>query len=104
MSLAQGSKVLPTSCVRAIPLPEAPVKREDVVAWAAEARLRQSPYAELRRVRCRFREGVLVLHGRVSCYYLKQVAQHLVRRLTGVVEIENRLDVSWTPFPWAWGA
>jgi osmotically-inducible protein OsmY len=48
---------------------------------------------ELRRLACDFHEGVLTLHGRVSSFYLKQVAQTLVRDLPGVLQVINDLDV-----------
>jgi osmotically-inducible protein OsmY len=70
---------------------------EDVVTLAAQARLMRSPYLELHHVLCEFHEGILTLRGCVSCYHLKQVAQSAVRRLDGVAEIDNQLDVA--PFP-----
>lgn len=60
---------------------------------AAERRLRQSPYIELRCISCSVREGVLTLFGSVPSYYLKQMAQNVVGRLPGVREIENCLEV-----------
>ena len=70
---------------------------EDVVTVAAQARLMRTPYLELHQVLCEFHEGVFTLRGRVSRYYLKQVAQNAVRRLDGVAEIDNQLKVA--PFP-----
>jgi osmotically-inducible protein OsmY len=66
----------------------------DGVISAAEARLRKSAYVELRRVSCEYHEGALTLRGRVSSYYLKQMAQSLVSELEGVLEINNQLDVT----------
>ena len=91
MSLVEGSKVLRTS--RRV----VACSSQDGIRAEAEARLRRSPYAELRRISCELHDGVLILRGRVSCYYLKQVAQHSVCRLEGVVEIDNRLDVNRIP-------
>ena len=65
----------------------------DLVAVAASARLLRSRYPELYRVRCEFLEGVLTLRGRVSNYYMKQLAQNLAGKTEGVAEIDNRLDV-----------
>jgi osmotically-inducible protein OsmY len=47
----------------------------------------------LRLVSCDFHEGVLTLRGQVSSFYLKQVAQELIRRLDGAEEINNHLEV-----------
>ena len=79
----------------------------DVVALAAESRLLRSPYGEHRHVSCEFGEGILTLRGRVSSYYLKQIAQYLVCRVSGVAEIDNQLSVEPTPssarsgLPWS---
>jgi len=56
-------------------------------------RLQQSPYHELKSVSCRFHEGIAILEGRVSSFYLKQVAQTLLRDVDDVQEIVNRLVV-----------
>ena len=66
---------------------------EGLTAVAAEARLLNSPYLELRRVSCEFHEGVLTLRGDVPRYCLKQIAQNLVSPVNGVVEVANRLTV-----------
>ena len=63
----------------------------------AQSRLRRSGYHELRLVSCEFHEGVLTLRGRVSSYYLKQVAQELVRQVDGAEEVNNRLEVAEQP-------
>ncbi len=62
-------------------------------ARLAEARLRASLYAELRKVRCDFHEGVLTLRGRVPSFYTKQLAQTLAARVPGVEEVVNRIEV-----------
>ena len=63
------------------------------VAAAAEARLHQSAFFELHRVACEFDGGVLTLRGRVTSYYLKQMAQALLDNLEGVSSLNNQLDV-----------
>jgi hypothetical protein len=65
----------------------------DAVLDRVQMRFRTSPYVALRRLRCEYRGGVLVLHGRVASYYLKQLAQEVVRRLAGVEEIANHVEV-----------
>lgn len=64
------------------------------VESAAQSLLEKSNYLALRRLRCEFHEGRLVLNGRVPTYYLKQVAQTIVRQLPAVRRIENRVDVA----------
>ena len=63
------------------------------VAEAAGERFQASPYYALRSIVCEFHEGVLVLRGQVPSYYLKQLAQELVRDLDGIGVIVNVVDV-----------
>ena len=60
--------------------------------------LRRSVYPEIRRVTCEFHEGMLFLRGRVSSYYLKQVAQAVVLKMGSFEELNNQLEVL-TPSP-----
>ena len=59
--------------------------------------LRKSGYHELHLILRDFHEGVLTLRGRVSSFYLKQVARELIRRLDGAEEVNNRLEVAIPP-------
>jgi hypothetical protein len=59
------------------------------------ADLRRSAYDEVGRVTCTLDDRVLTLSGRVSSYYLKQVAQRIVLdRLEGTVTVVNELQVT----------
>jgi len=62
---------------------------------AANACLRSSAYPPLRGVRCTVDGGAVVLSGSVPSFYLKQLAQEMVRKLDGVSDsdIVNRLHV-----------
>ena len=58
------------------------------------ADLRESPYDEVGRVACTLTERVLTLTGRVSSYYLKQIAQRIaLKRLNGIGTVVNELQV-----------
>ncbi len=70
---------------------------KQVLQAEAQSRLRKSGYHELHLVSFDFHEGVLTLRGCVSSFYLKQVAQELIRRLNGVEEVNNRLEVAARP-------
>ena len=63
------------------------------VVETADKRFRASSYVVLRSIVCEFHEGVLVLRGRVTSYYLKQLAQELVRDLDGIGAILNVVEV-----------
>ena len=65
----------------------------DKICQIAAARLHNSPYAALRTVECQYRDGVLVLRGRLQTYYLKQMAQAMMTELDGVMEIANSIEV-----------
>lgn len=67
---------------------------DSVVESQAQELLAQSNYLALRRLRCEFHDGSLVLNGRVPTFYLKQVAQTVVRQLPEVRRIDNRIDVA----------
>ena len=71
-----------------------PGAKRDDVARCAERRLQASHYAPLRSIRCEYHEGVLVLRGRVASFYLKQMAQELVRNLDGVDVLANTVEVT----------
>ena len=70
---------------------------ELLIQSEAQSRLRTSTYDELHFISCEFHRGVLALRGRVSSFFLKQVAQTLIRSLDGVGEIDNRLEVAQSP-------
>ena len=63
------------------------------VVETAEKRFRASSYVALRSIKCEFHEGVIVLRGRVASYYLKQLAQEMVRNLAGIGAILNVVEV-----------
>lgn len=67
---------------------------DDTIAIAAVHRLHSSHNMELKRVLCEVRTGTLNIRGQVSSYYLKQVAQELVRPIAGVERIVNHLIVN----------
>lgn len=69
-------------------------RRELAIEEQAQAELNSAPYLAVRRVSCQVKGGVLSLQGRVPSFYLKQVAQALLRRyLEAGFVMENRLDV-----------
>jgi hypothetical protein len=69
------------------------VSRERGLADLARSRFKSSTYLELRRLDCDCAGGVLTLRGRVSRFYLKQLAFCLVADLTGTVTVNNAISV-----------
>ncbi len=57
--------------------------------------IEKNPHLRQRKLRFETQEGCVVLRGVVNSYYQKQMAQEAVRRLEGVDQIENHLEVNW---------
>lgn len=55
--------------------------------------LRTSPYRELQSVHCELDGRVLTLRGQVSSYYMKQLAQAILRNVQSIERIHNALVV-----------
>jgi hypothetical protein len=77
---------------KARPIPPLPVTPFTITEMA-ERKLHSKPYQALKNVSCDWRDGVLVLRGRLPSYYLKQVAQEVVARLDGVEGMDNQIQV-----------
>ena len=63
-----------------------------VISGAAEA-LKRSAHPALRQLGVQETESTIVLTGRVSSYYLKQLAQEAVLPLCGVRRLLNQVTV-----------
>lgn len=71
-----------------------PPASDAAVQVQAQEMLERSNYLALRRLRCECHDGQLVISGRVPTYYLKQVAQSIVRQVPHVRRIDNQVDVA----------
>lgn len=69
----------------------------DEATRQANAVLQGSRYLPLRDLHCDFHEGVLTIRGKVPTFYLKQLAQTVVRSVVHVEEINNHVEVVWPP-------
>jgi hypothetical protein len=56
--------------------------------------LRRDPHLARRNLRCETLEGKIKLTGVVQSYYQKQMAQEVIRRIDGVEQVENDLQVA----------
>ncbi len=63
------------------------------IAEAANERLRNSPYRALRKVVCECDQSVLLLRGRLACFFHKQLAQEAVAGVRGVSRVVNEIEV-----------
>ena len=57
--------------------------------------IQTNPYVDGRSLRFEAEGGRVVLQGRVKSYFQKQMAQEVVRRVTGVEQVDNCLEVMW---------
>ena len=46
-----------------------------------------------RQISCEYHHGVLTLRGRVPSFYLKQMAQAVLKDIDGIERIDNQVDV-----------
>jgi hypothetical protein len=63
------------------------------VQQRAQAALASSPFYELRELQVEWRDDALVLSGRVSRFYHKQLAQEVVRSVCRDTEVINSVHV-----------
>ena len=63
----------------------------------AERVFRESPYPALRKLKCRFDDGQLVILGNVPTFYLKQLAQTVVQQMKLAERVDNRVSVDCAP-------
>jgi len=63
------------------------------LAERVERALRATGYGVLRTVRVAVNARVVILGGRISTYYLKQLAQATALAVPGVHQVRNDLDV-----------
>jgi osmotically-inducible protein OsmY len=57
--------------------------------------LTTSPHVSSREVRFEAADGRIILKGNVRSFFQKQMAQEVIRRIDGVEQIENLLEVNW---------
>ena len=57
--------------------------------------MESSPHFSERYLRFEAQDGRVLLHGHVASFFQKQMAQEALRRIDGVREIDNRLEVVW---------
>ena len=83
------------AALRSNPQHESPMLREQhQVTSKARLRLEQTGHHPLRRIACDFHEGVLTLRGRVTSFYLKQLAQASLLSLDHVEVLVNHIEVA----------
>ncbi len=90
MSAGLGSAGLSSNCERLSPPSAAEFSGP---AQVAMDRLKDSPYLPLRKLTCRWQDGVLALAGQVPTQYLKQLVLVLLRDLGSAVPMVDQIEV-----------
>lgn len=67
--------------------------RGDSLAERIDQAIQTNPYVSRRLLRFETEGGRVVLQDAVRSYFQKQMAQEIIRRVEGVEEIENCLEV-----------
>jgi osmotically-inducible protein OsmY len=69
-------------------------RRNDILLCATARRLlKASGYLSLSALECSFTDGVITVSGAVSSYFLKQMAQEIVLKVSGVQAVDNQVEV-----------
>jgi osmotically-inducible protein OsmY len=63
------------------------------ISSVAEGRFRAHSRTELRGITCKTERGILLLEGRLSTFFQKQLAQEIVANIEGVVQVVNQIEV-----------
>lgn len=72
--------------------PSAPAPDRSAIVQVAAALIRAGYYG-LRELKVSEQGGAIVLEGRLSTYYMKQMAQEAAMAVDGVNRIENHIEV-----------
>ena len=70
--------------------------RQPTLADRVDSVITASPYLAGRNLRFETEDGRVTLKGVVNTYFQKQMAQEVLRKLDGVTEISNELEVAWS--------
>jgi osmotically-inducible protein OsmY len=68
---------------------------ESSLAHRIDQAIQANPYVKGRTLRFETDGSRVVLQGSVMSYFQKQMAQEAVRRVEGVEQVENCLEVMW---------
>ena len=66
----------------------------DVIVEKLRLAIRKSHYPELRRLQCESTDGALTLKGRLSTYYLRQLAVCMAKQTAGNVPVQFSIEMT----------
>lgn len=68
---------------------------QQTLAFRIDQAIQANPFVSGRTLRFETDGGRVVLQGSVQSYFQKQMAQEAIRRIPGVEQIDNHLEVMW---------
>ena len=68
---------------------------ETTLAFRIDQAIQTNPYVSGRTLRFETDGSRMVLQGSVKSYFQKQMAQEVIRKVEGVEQIDNCLEVLW---------
>ena len=71
-------------------------KRDLSLEGQAQAILATNPYLTQQQLKLEARRGRVVLRGIVKSFFQKQMAQEALKKVEGIEQIENELEVIWS--------
>jgi hypothetical protein len=69
---------------------------DDRLCIAALKLLQSSGYTPLRRLQCEVTDAVVIVHGTLPSFYLKQMTQSIIQHLEGIQGVMNLVEVQET--------
>ncbi len=78
-----------------IPIKEIHSSSHAELRHRVDSAIKRNPHLNGYKVFCQEECGIVVLHGRVSSFFQKQMAQESLKRLEGVEKVINQLEVDW---------
>lgn len=78
-----------------IPVPTTGFNSADDLLHRVDLAIKQNPHLSRHQVFCQEEQGIVILHGRVSTFFQKQMAQESLKKLEGVEKVINQLEVDW---------
>lgn len=71
------------------------IRESDALLTRVDSAIKSSRHLAGHQVFCQEESGTIVLHGKVTSFFQKQMAQEALRKLSGVENIINELEVDW---------
>jgi osmotically-inducible protein OsmY len=96
MSTLNQERTFHVSAPARLPAPRFTSKQSgwnSILEGIVKRSLAESSHRDLRLAQCQIDDGVVILRGQVSSFYLKQLAQAQLMRMDNGLRVQNELEV-----------